>query len=134
MAIPIRSKLDSVYVPSTVDLRPDKDGKLPSVTLQALRTLLTSIATKINGLISFGQAKNGSWAGNLDAQFLNVTPKAVDAEFAVPHGLGRVPGGYIVVRSSSASVLYDSGGGNWTDTTLYLRSSAPAGTFQVLVF
>lgn len=134
MAISTRQKLDAVYVPTAPDLRPDKDGKLPAVTLSTLRTFLTTLATRLNGLLSFGQAGNGSWAGNVDGQFLRVTPQEANVRFPVPHGLERVPVGYIITRRNSASVLYDNGGGDWTDTTLYLYSTDAGIEMTILVF
>lgn len=134
MAVPTRAKIAAALVTRPGVLQLDADGKLSSLTLSYIRSLLLAIVDRINGLLSFGTGASGSWAGNLDAQFLDVTARSANAEFPIPHGLGRVPVGYIIVRTNAASILYDNGGGNWTDSTLYLLSTDAGSVFRILIF
>lgn len=53
-----------------------------------------------------------------------ITPSTTGNVFAVTHGLGRVPQGFIVVYKSGACDVYDSGA-PWDDNAMYLRATAP---------
>lgn len=49
-----------------------------------------NLVQRINGRLSLGNAKHGTKAGNLDAQWLTAFFDG-QVDVAVPHGLGRVP-------------------------------------------
>lgn len=133
MAKLVREKIDATLIPRPGSLRLT-DGKLSDLTLTYLRGLLVAAIDRINGALSLGTGRHGTWSGNIDGQYVDVVARAANAEFPVPHGLGRVPVGYIVVRTNGASVLYDNGGGNWTDTTMYLRCTDAGTTIRILIF
>ena len=42
-------------------------------------------------------------------------------EFSVPHGMGKVPRGYIIIQRNAASSLYLSGT-PWDSTNAYFKS------------
>ena len=85
---------------------------------------LTDIVRQINGSIDVQE--------NLRISLQTVEFDSSDADKVVAHGLGRVPGGYIVSGRSVDLTIYDGGG--LTDTTnISLRSSA-VGTAKILFF
>lgn len=85
---------------------------------------ITSIMAVLNGKVGFND--------NLDCIFQDVTFGAAGQEQAVQHRLGRVPLGYIAVKSSAAVLLYNGTKEN-TDSVLNLRANA-AGTVTILIF
>ena len=112
-----------------------EDGKLSGTTATYLSTTLRGMIDKFNGGISLGNGLSGYRSGNLDAQYIDVfTPSVADTEFAVPHGLGRKPIGYDVVRSDKAAIVYDSSGGSWGDNVLYLKCNVASTTIKLRVY
>lgn len=112
-----------------------EDGKLSGTTATYLSSTLRGIIDKFNGGISLGNGLSGYRAGNLDAQYIDVfTPGVADTEFAVPHGLGRKPIGYDVVRRDKAAIVYDSSGGSWGDNVLYLKCNTASTTIKLRVY
>lgn len=78
----------------------------------------------VNGKIEFDL---NIWSSTVDVTFT-----AANTEVAVSHGLGRVPTGYILVKSSAATALYDGTTTN-TASTIYLKASVAA-TVKIIVF
>ena len=85
------------------------------------------------------------WIWEDIAKYLNSNPFAqsnlVEAvvsggagvDFAVMHGLGRIPKGYVVVKIDKAAFIY-TGITAWDVQNLYLQASDSAVTVSVLVF
>jgi hypothetical protein len=112
-----------------------QDGKMSGPTAAYLTSALRNIIAKFNGGISLGSGDSGYRAGNIDAQYIDVyTPSVADTEFTVPHGLGRKPIGYDIVRRDKAAIVYDSSGGSWNDTTLYLKCNVASTTVKLRVY
>lgn len=55
-----------------------------------------------------------------------------DAEFAVNHGLGVIPDGYIKVRSDKACAIYD-GGTAWDANNIYLKCDVSNVALEIMV-
>lgn len=72
------------------------------------------------------------FSDNFDAKQLNVTFSAANTDTAAIHGLGRVPGGYVLVGANAAMSVYDGASAS-TSQVLYLKSSA-TGTARLLVY
>jgi hypothetical protein len=71
----------------------------------------------------------------LDAQYIDfLCPAIRDTEFIVPHGLGRVPVGYVVVRIDRAANVYDSSVGSWSPTLLYLKCDTASASIRLMVW
>lgn len=82
------------------------------------------MVTVIDGRIRFGGGSDGEQGENVHGEFQVVADTgSANTEFSVTHLLGAVPIGYLVTKISNAGVIYDSGT-PWTDTTIYLKSSA----------
>lgn len=112
-----------------------EQGKMSGVTAAYLTASLRTIIAKFNGGISFGNGQSGYRAGNIDAQYIDVfTPSVADTEFAVPHGLGRKPIGYDVVRRDLACSVYDSSGGSWGNDIMFLKCSVGSVTIRLRVY
>lgn len=76
------------------------------------------IARVVNGGISFGSPSapdniTGSW-------FTGTTPTGAGTEFTVPHTLGRIPTGWIMVSLDQPAVVY-KGVTPWNSKTISLK-------------
>ena len=112
-----------------------KDGKISEQTAAYLSGALRSIISRFNTGLSFGSGDSGHKAGNFDAQYIDVfTPSIADEEFTIPHGLGRKPIGYDVVRRDKACIVYDSSGGSWGDDTMYLKCNTASATIKLRIY
>ena len=110
------------------------EGKISSQTAAYLSTSLRGIVAAANKGWSMGTGVSATRAGNLDAQYIDVYTPGADTEFAVPHGLGRKPIGYDVVRQDKACNVYDSSGGSWGEDTLFLKCDAANATIKLRVY
>lgn len=82
------------------------------------------IKDALNGLLTFQD--------NFQSQIVSVSFASVNTDVQISHSLGRVPTGYLHIRSTAAMVLYDGASAN-TDALLYIRSNG-VGTATVLIF
>lgn len=106
---------------------------VPNTTISNLKTpadiqrytaiSLQSIINAINGGLTFVE--------NISGAFSTCTFSGAGEE-AIPHGLGRVPQGYLVSGRSTSITIYNGQNAN-TSSVLYLRSSG-AGTINVFIF
>lgn len=99
-------------------------------TWQSLRNVVTmalrSIQDQINGNLQFGL--NIAAAGPYSVKF--VTP---NAPVTVPHNLGKIPTGFIVVSRSAAIIAYQSPGTTyeWQQKTIFISAN---GVGTVLIY
>ena len=92
--------------------------------IRFLSQITDEYATVVNGQLQFDQ--------NLKTSTVDVRFTAANTQVSVPHGLARVPTGYIQAKSNVAARIYDGGSTN-TDSVLYLKSDAIANV-KVIVF
>ena len=86
----------------------------------------------LSGNISFGQS-DADTGRNIDvARGTGTSPATPNQTFSVSHALGRVPVGFIVIRTDKACSIYDSGTA-WTSTSISLKCSVASVTFTLLV-
>ena len=85
---------------------------------------LNQIVSVLNGEVSL--------VDNVKARLVSEVFSSADIEQAVPHGLGNIPLGYILVGSLAATQVYNGQTRNTTQA-LYVRSSV-ATTVTLLVF
>jgi hypothetical protein len=96
-----------------------------------LMEILHKVGQLFDGRISFGDGANKE---NLDIEFRDVTSHAVaDTEFTVSHSLGRLPGGYMVVKRDKAATVYN-GITSWTDSAIYLRCNVSSASLRLIIF
>lgn len=84
------------------------DGKLTPVSINELNRYLIKLTERVNGGLLLGDGTVSGRAGNLSGQFLQVTFTTADTTTTIPHGLNRIPIGYLVVGRNKACVVYDS--------------------------
>jgi hypothetical protein len=84
------------------------------------------------GRVRFGTGTNGDRGENIQGHFQVVTTAGADTEFAIAHGTGAVPIGYIVLKQDKAGSFYESGT-TWTDTNIYLKCSTATVTATLFV-
>lgn len=76
-----------------------------------------NIETQLNGNIEFG--------ANIKASTTIVVFQTANTVVAVPHTLGRVPQGYVVIKQNAVgSILTSELTNPWTSTVIYLNASA----------
>jgi hypothetical protein len=134
MAIRTRVASGESYIAELGVIRVPDDGKLTELISTALVAAVNSIIRKFNGYISLGSGDSGSWAGNIDAQYLDVYFKAANTEVEIPHGIGRIPTGYDVTLKDRACDVYTSSLGSWSDTMLLLKCTVAGSTVRLRVY
>lgn len=96
-----------------------------------IAVLWRELARAFNGLISFGDGTNKD---NIDCVWANGTsPGGANTEFSVTHDLGRVPVGYILVKSDKSANIYD-GPTAWTTSLIYLKADQASVAYRLLIF
>lgn len=55
------------------------------------------------------------------------TPPTANTEFAVEHGLGKIPSEFSALMADSAGTVYRSSAEKWSDRIAYLKFSAAGG-------
>lgn len=120
-----------VSIPSA----PTVGDRVEPAHLLYLYELCVTIIRKLNGKLSeVGSGGDGTQAGNLDAEILDAFFATADVEVALPHDLGRVPQGYVVIRADLATDIYDSNNASWTEKVLFLKSSEAGVNVKLRVF
>lgn len=119
-------------------LTPEETEEVPGAIIKFLTTLsdqIIALYTKVNGGLSLGDGGQSTGAGNLNAQWIewkfSATPDSVEA---IPHGLGRIPVGYMVMRRDRAAIVYDANTGGWGETMLYLSCDTASALVKLLVW
>lgn len=100
---------------------------------------LAAYYQQLNGRISVGTPESlegfsSAWSGHLDGELVWVTTTAQNADFAVAHGLERVPLGWITLSPESPEPLHrlSSTPAN-TSSFLWVRSAAAVGTRYLIL-
>lgn len=100
------------------------DGKLNSTQVGYIVSSVRSIIAAINGKLRFGDGSNSSQSGNIDGQTKEVAFVNANTDYEVPHALGRVPVGIIVLDVTvDGAVLRGGSRGSWNDTRIFVRCS-----------
>lgn len=107
------------------------DGKITENQALVLSNQIKDITDKINGGIGHGSGVDGH-RGNVDEQHVDVIcPPVANTEFAVPHGLNRLPNGVVVIRKDRAVDVYDSSSGSWDETIIYLKATVASAQIRL---
>ncbi len=109
---------------SKITASPDISQIKPEDVQRFVDIFCHDVESTINGQLDF--------ATNFNAKLVAHDFATMNDSTAIPHGLGRVPIGYILTRASVALTLYD---GTFTNTadTIYLKSTA-IGHAEFLVY
>jgi hypothetical protein len=130
-----RTGLGTITVPGRIVA--NEDGTLPPESVNNLNRTLDTIIHKLNiDGISLGDDVRHSKAGNLNAERIEVKFTAANQEREIPHSLGRVPTGVIIVMQDSNGTLKASN--SWGPDKLYLTTSTEVGAvdsvWSIIVF
>lgn len=122
---------------SRLDNRNQSTG-LTQKQITELNKQLDQIMLCLNGRVAFvdGSITNQEKSENLDGQFIVFTSLGAGVETTIPHTLGRVPVGYIVVNQNTAgaSLYHENADTTWTTSNIYLKSDAATTTYTILIF
>lgn len=109
------------------------EGKLTDTQVAYLTDSIRNLIRTVNGRLSFGDGSNSSQAGNIDGHAKEVTFANANVDYEVPHGLGRLPIGIVVLNTNAdGAVVRGSSQGSWTITRLFVRCNV-AGTTALFV-
>lgn len=99
-------------------------GQLSEIKLSYLTDSIRSIIRALNGGITFGDATNGSLSGNIDGEFKEFTFVLANVDYILPHELGRVPIGMVVLDvNQDGAVVRGTNRGSWGLNNFQLRCS-----------
>jgi hypothetical protein len=104
--------------------------------LRGIITLLQQWFQVLTTKVGFGSFIGGTFQpDNIDGQIIQFTFTGSNTQKAIPHNLGRVPTGYIVIGTTVACNVYQlsNTGTAWTSTTIYLSCTA-INTVMLFVF
>lgn len=96
-----------------------EDGQLSKLDqekkFRTIEKFMQAVKEIINGKIDFDK--------NMVVAPISVQFTATNTEKAIAHNLGRTPRGFLVISSTAAANIYN-GTSAWTDSNIYLKSSA----------
>ena len=126
------------YIAQLPDVRSDSkraDQGLSNSAILNLYGTVRSIISLLNGKLRRGDGSQSSRTGNLFGQYIEWTfPSTPDVQVEIPHGLGRTPAGYNIVRKDRAGIVYDSNTGGWGPELFYLKCDEASLTCTIEVF
>jgi hypothetical protein len=105
-----------------------------NISLESLRLLAENHARVIGGQISFGATMgNAEQDRNIQcSKASGVTPGVANTEFAVPHGLGRVPITLNGWDTNNGGVIYRSTTA-WTKTQAFFKCTTASATYNLIL-
>lgn len=99
-----------------------------------IQKIIDAFQGRLTFLDTSQTAADGRHSENLDGLFEVISDTgSADTEFAVTHGLGRIPVGFIIMNSSKGGFTYDSGTA-WTATTIYLKNTSANNAITIWIF
>lgn len=119
--------------PLQLEVGADGEKRVTASLVSLMNLFQQSIIRKLNGRLRFGNGDHATQSGNIDGQWIEVVTPSADVEFAVDHGLERLPAGYIVARANKACNVYDSNVGGWNDRTIYLKCDTGTVTLRIVI-
>jgi hypothetical protein len=110
------------------------DGKLSDVQVAHIVDSIRGLIRAMNGHISFGDGLQSSQAGNIDGHTKEVVFVSANTDYEVPHGLGRVPVGIIVLDvNADGAVVRGASRGSWNAERLFVRCNVAGATALFVV-
>jgi hypothetical protein len=123
------------HLPQPGRITRDDDGTISESSIAKIQSQLELITQTLNGGLRLKSGETLGRAGNFKAQMIELTtPSSANSEFSVPHSLGALPEGYIVVLQDKAGSLYTSNFGGWDKNTIYLKSDATSMLINVILY
>lgn len=111
------------------------DGQaLTPIQVTFLTDAIANIVRAINGLLSFGDGSNSSQSGNVDGHTKEVTYVSANTDYEVPHGLGRVPIGILVLDvNADGAVVRGGSQGSWSVDRIFTRCNVAGTTARFVI-
>lgn len=133
MAISTRKRTGAGTLPDLPNITLT-DGKLTNQQVVNISDAIRGLIRWANGQVSFGDGTASSLSGNIDGHTKEVYFKLANTDVEVPHGLGRVPIGIIVLDvNADGAVVRGNQRGDWNDSRLFLRCSQADTTALLIV-
>lgn len=109
-------------------------GQLTDTQIAYLTDSIRNLIRTLNGRVTFGDGSNSSQSGNIDGHTKEVTFTNADTDYEVPHGLGRVPVGIVVLDvNADGAVVRGGSRGSWSPTRLFVRCNVAGATALFVV-
>jgi hypothetical protein len=110
------------------------DGKLTSVQVTTIVDALRNLLRAVNGKLTFGDGSNSSQSGNIDGHTKEVTFVSANVDYEVPHALGRVPIGIILLDSNADGAVVRGGSqGSWGTERMFVRCNVAGTTARFVI-
>ena len=110
------------------------DGQLTAVQVTHIVDRIRAVISAINGRLSFGDGLQSSQSGNIDGQTKEVVFVNANTDYEVPHGLGRVPVGIILLDvNTDGAVVRGASRGSWNSERLFVRCNSAGATALFVV-
>lgn len=107
---------------------------LPYHETSDVTKVLQKVHKVLSGNVSYGNLNPLDKGRNIDIYPATATtPGVVNTQFAVNHGLNRIPVGFHVVNKNGAVDVYDSGTA-WTKSQIFLKANAINIIIKILIF
>lgn len=112
---------------------PVHEGRVDERVL-ALEALTQALVRAVNGQLSLGDGTLFSLSGNVFGQWVVwVFPSVADTEVTIPHGLGRVPVGFIVANKDRYCDVKRGPTVTWTSTVFSVSCNTASANVLLLV-
>jgi len=95
-------------------------------------TDLKNFALFTQGRVRFGDGVDNVRGENMSGEFHAFTTAGANTEVVVPHTLGAIPVGRIVISQDKAGSLYSSTTA-WTSTNIYVKCDVATVTFKIFL-
>jgi hypothetical protein len=100
--------------------------------LQDVDLDLSNIFLFAQGRVRFGDGTSGARGENISGEFRTFTTAGANTEVVVPHTVGAIPVGRIVLMQDKAGHLYSSTTA-WTATNIYVKCDVATVTFKIFL-
>jgi hypothetical protein len=97
-----------------------------------LQLQINKLYACLEGRVSFGTGVTGTQSGNLEGEWRTYTSNATpNTEDTLPHTIGSVPLGYLVVNQNKSGNIYGTPtlGTAWTASSIFLKCDVASVTF-----
>jgi hypothetical protein len=109
------------------------NGSLTDTQVNSIVDSVRGLIRALNGRLTIGNGVHSTQSGNIDGHTKEVTFVNANTDYEIPHGLGRVPIGFIVLDTNAdGAVVHGGSRGSWSDTRLFARCNV-AGTTALIV-
>lgn len=118
----------------SIKLKRGPDGMIPPEEIERLAESVQDLMTLLAGGLTFGDGSSSSIGGNVYSQFVDYLFVAASTVYQIPHGLGVVPKGFLIVNSTKAGRIFDPDfGAGWGTKFVSLQSAGTNNKVKLLL-